>query len=51
MSASKAVNVKGVQIITGKPSDFKEICYAVLSVLYDGTELYCLLIFKSWISM
>lgn len=51
MSASKAVNAKGAQIIIGKASDFKEIGYAVLSVLYGGTELYCLLIFKSRIPM
>jgi len=44
VSASKSVNVKGAQIIKGKTSDHKEICYTVLSVLYDGTELSLLLI-------
>jgi hypothetical protein len=39
VSASKAVNIKGAQIITGKTTGHKEICYTVLSVLFDGTEL------------
>jgi hypothetical protein len=43
-SASKAVNFKGAQFIKGETSDYKEIYYTVLSVLYDGTELSLLLI-------
>ena len=31
MSASKAVNIKGTQIITGKASGHKEMCYTVKS--------------------
>ena len=51
VSASKAVHIKGVQIITGKTSGHKKTYYIVLSVLYDATELSHLLILKSWISM
>jgi hypothetical protein len=51
VSASKAVYIKGVQIITGKTSGYKETYYTVLSVLYDATELFHLLILKSLISM
>lgn len=51
VSASKAANIKVAQIITGKISDLKETYYIVLSVLYDATELFNLLILKSWISM
>jgi hypothetical protein len=29
MSASKAVNIKGAQIIIGKASGHKEMCYTV----------------------
>jgi len=47
VSASKAVNIKGTQIIKGKTSGHKEIYYTVLSVLYDDTELSLQLILKS----
>jgi hypothetical protein len=46
-SASKAVKIKGAQIIIGKASGHKEMCYTLLGVLYDGTELYHFLILKS----
>jgi hypothetical protein len=39
MSASKAVNIKGAEIIIGIASGHKEMCYTLLGVLYDGTEL------------
>jgi hypothetical protein len=39
MSASKAVNIKGAQIIVHIASGHKEMCYTLLGVLYDGTEL------------
>jgi hypothetical protein len=51
MSESKVVNIKGAHIIIGKASGHKEMCYSLLGVLYDGTELYHLLILKSWVSM
>jgi len=47
ISASKAVNIKGAQIIVRIASGHKEMCYTPLGVLYDGTELYQLLIPKS----
>jgi len=47
VSASKAVHIKGVQIVTGKTSGHKKTYYIVLSVLYDATELSHLLILKS----
>jgi len=47
VSASKAVHIKGTQLIKGNTSGHKEIYYTVLSVLYDGTELFLMLILKS----